>query len=219
CGYKAIVKKLVRANGALHWILAPSPSLRRHKSVSRVIISFDVEHDVFKQVPLAPGLQESLMWDSNINSTSLASRLGNLDECLSVILGDLLSVDKQTEISIWVMKEYGVRESWTKMYSITRPMMTSIKKTAWDLTVWDFIHGLIIFLKDDGSLVLYDPRHKIARDMDTGGLLSKDYYSGQYCMEMYLESIVSLNSGTYLGQDATRSCRRPTLSEKCLTKF
>ncbi|KAI3850508.1 hypothetical protein MKW98_000318, partial [Papaver atlanticum] len=75
-------QKQVSANGNLHWIREPRDSgTQRNASVSRVVVSFDVEHDAIEEVPLSSGLQESLIYyDRSVSS------LGNLDGCLSVIL-------------------------------------------------------------------------------------------------------------------------------------
>ncbi|KAI3957194.1 hypothetical protein MKW92_016741 [Papaver armeniacum] len=199
----SVNQMLFRASGALHWMQAPCASLPQgNESVPMAIVSFDVEHDIFKQVPLTSGLQELLISDDPNKSYTAASRLGNFDGCLSVILGNFFSIFKAGEVSIWVMKEYGVRESWTKMYSVTNhSMMRSMRYLK--MVLWDFIHGMLLFLKDDSKLVLYDPKHELAIDMDIGGFSPEDYYSG--CMETYLESFVSLNSGTYLGQNVITS--------------
>ncbi|KAI3838513.1 hypothetical protein MKX03_014015 [Papaver bracteatum] len=185
-------QKQVSANGILHWIRAPRGNATQgNASVSRVVVSFDVEHDAILDVPLSSGLQESL---THSIRSKLNSSLGNFDGCLSVILGRFFQ-GQHSEISIWVMKAYGVRESWTKLYTIASHSMISISYFRMD--VWGFVHGMILFLKDDRSLVLYDPEHGIARDMGTGGLPAEHYRIGS--TETFTESIVSLNSGTYLG--------------------
>ncbi|KAI3903325.1 hypothetical protein MKW98_031979 [Papaver atlanticum] len=67
---RCTVQNLIRASGALHWIQAPCASLaQEHKSISRVIVSFNVEHDIFKQVPLNSGLQELLISDDPYKSS------------------------------------------------------------------------------------------------------------------------------------------------------
>lgn len=119
-----IGQMLFRASGALHLMQASCASLPQgHESVPIVILSFDVEHDIFKKVPFTSGLQELLISDDPNKSYTAASRLGNFDGCFSVKLGNLFSIFKAGEVSIWVMKEYGVRESWTKMYFVTNHSM------------------------------------------------------------------------------------------------
>ncbi|KAI3903324.1 hypothetical protein MKW98_031978 [Papaver atlanticum] len=189
---------LFRASGDLHWMQALSASLPQgHDSVPIDIVYFDVEHDIFKQVPITSGLQESLVSDDPNKSFRAASRLCNFDGFLCVIIGNFFSILNHGEISILVMMEYGVRESWTKTYTITNcSMMQSIRYLK--MVVWVFILGMILFIKDDSSLVLYDPKHKIVMDMDIGGLSMDDYYPG--CMEKYLQRFIYLNSSNYLGE-------------------
>ena len=60
------------------------------------------------------------------------------------------------DFSIWVMKIYGVEESWTKEIVIARnspkPDFRTIRPMMMD--------GNILILRDDETLELYDPRRK-----------------------------------------------------------
>ena len=60
------------------------------------------------------------------------------------------------DFSIWVMKIYGVEESWTKEIVIARnspkPEFRTIRPMMMD--------GNILILSDDETLELYDPRRK-----------------------------------------------------------
>ncbi|KAK9932993.1 hypothetical protein M0R45_020208 [Rubus argutus] len=83
-------------NGYLHWVGLPTNG-------SRFIYAFDVERECFQQIPLPP-------WTLDNNLTKC--NLGVLNGCLSI------TVSSSFNISVWVMKDYGVKESWTKELDI-----------------------------------------------------------------------------------------------------
>lgn len=88
----------VFVSGALHWAVTPlSPS-----SEKVVIVAFDLESEKYRVVPHPDGVD---------NNTYM--NVGVLGGCLSVICSCF-----RVGLSIWVMKEYGVKESWVKLISI-----------------------------------------------------------------------------------------------------
>ncbi|KAM1227612.1 hypothetical protein ACFX2I_006852 [Malus domestica] len=97
-------------NGTVHWVTTrhkhqPGPGLH--------IVSFDVAEEKFKEIE-RPGC-------------------GSLDICnfhLVVIYGCLSAVvcHDRGQIDIWVMKEYGVKESWTKEYVIRDRLFRSLSQ-------------------------------------------------------------------------------------------
>ncbi|KAK9903126.1 hypothetical protein M0R45_001265 [Rubus argutus] len=86
-------------HGALHWVSVAS------FSVSIVIRSFDFEREEF-EVVLPPG--------------NFGGREKQFSECVKVgVLRDSLVLcvytDDPSKFDLWVMKDYGVQESWTKI--------------------------------------------------------------------------------------------------------
>ncbi|KAK9292742.1 hypothetical protein L1049_020722 [Liquidambar formosana] len=85
-------------NEALHWIAHDDNS-------SKLICAFDIGNEQFKTIPLPPiSFSEqgrAIDW----------SNLGVLGGCLYIYAGEK---DVPQFVEIWVMKEYGVKESWTK---------------------------------------------------------------------------------------------------------
>ncbi|KAL6194109.1 hypothetical protein ACLB2K_035193 [Fragaria x ananassa] len=84
-------------NGYLHWIG------RTTLVGSRFIYAFCIESESFKELPLPP-------WTVDSNKTRC--NLGVLNGCLSII------VDLDCNVNVWVMKDYGVKESWAKELDI-----------------------------------------------------------------------------------------------------
>lgn len=88
----------VYLNGLVHWIFGIGPL-----QASRVICAFDVESERFEELPLPP---------SSFRLGRAELELGVLKGCLTV------NVCYKNQINVWVMKEYGVKESWSKEYKI-----------------------------------------------------------------------------------------------------
>ncbi|KAK4415217.1 hypothetical protein Salat_2628900 [Sesamum alatum] len=120
---------------------------------------FDVRNEVFGEMRL-PGL------DRDLDSSACA------DTSISVVRGSLcvLVAKSRTDLScdVWVMKEYGVVESWTKQFSVV--LQEGITKCV-ELTVGGKIlcctkkgeHGNVYGHEElrheplPSQLVLYDP--------------------------------------------------------------
>ncbi|XP_057495640.1 F-box/kelch-repeat protein At3g06240-like [Actinidia eriantha] len=88
-------------NGALHWLVSPPEG-------TPAIVSFDLATEILFQEVVPPPCQGFA--DFTIQSVGVSGGY------LSVLGGD------HTRMEIWVMKEYGVRESWTKQVFRTPPV-------------------------------------------------------------------------------------------------
>ncbi|KAL8051735.1 hypothetical protein ABFX02_06G167400 [Erythranthe guttata] len=83
-------------NGAIHYLAGE----REHKLGVRynIIAAFDLEHDVFDEMPLPSGY--------NVGRFGF-DKLVVFEGCLCVV-----DSRRNVEIDVWVMKEYGLAESW-----------------------------------------------------------------------------------------------------------
>ncbi|XP_050229399.1 F-box protein CPR1-like [Mercurialis annua] len=91
----------VHTGGALHWVVCRFDDSTRKK---RVILAYDVGTDELRELP-QPDYSAS---DCYINISLLGTWL-----CLCANYGN-----QGLDFDVWVMKEYGVKESWTKLFSI-----------------------------------------------------------------------------------------------------
>ncbi|XP_042486089.1 F-box protein CPR1-like [Macadamia integrifolia] len=123
-------------NGALHWFAIRS-------SRPDTIVSFDVGDEKFRKIP------QPLFGDD-----------GFLKK-LEVLGGFLCMICTyyDNRVKIWVMKDYGVRESWIKHFSISQPMVVGNFKHLKPLGFTK--SGEILLEMHDGKLVLYDPERKL----------------------------------------------------------
>ncbi|PQM37089.1 F-box protein [Prunus yedoensis var. nudiflora] len=88
-------------NGFLHWIG------RRRSEGSLLICAFDIESEHFRELPLPP---------CSLDLKKTRVQLGVLKGWLCLI------ISSRVKINVWVMKDYGVKESWTKEHEIRDPL-------------------------------------------------------------------------------------------------
>ena len=82
-------------SGAINWLTSIDP----HRQSAGFIVSFDLEKESCQKV-LPPD-------DEGVDTSNLI--LGVLRDFLCIISGN----------DVWVMKEYGIQESWTKLFTLS----------------------------------------------------------------------------------------------------
>ncbi|KAJ4982332.1 hypothetical protein NE237_033169 [Protea cynaroides] len=92
----------VLANSALHWFADREP--RPNSASSEFIASFDLQDEEYRELPLP---------DSDFVKNNVDMNLGVLGGQLCVLCSFL-----RIRVEVWLMKEYGVRDSWEKQFSI-----------------------------------------------------------------------------------------------------
>ena len=149
-------------SGNLHWLIRPLRYRPR-----REIISFDLADEQFKEVPKPEVVRF-------YNSSYLAELNGRLSGVLCLNYG---------ELDIWVMKEYGVKESWVKEFHIGRYVPKALEVEL-DRRVFDQVSKIasryrhkynrvlsvvrsdeILIEKQGRALVLYDPNSGEFKDL------------------------------------------------------
>ncbi|XP_059653866.1 F-box protein CPR1-like [Cornus florida] len=170
-------------NGSLHWLVTRKPKSDR----SILIAAFDLGVEEYRLVPLPDYMNGDLVM--NVDA---------LGGCLCVVCnyyGD------QTDI--WVMKEYGVRESWTKLFSVTQSIMISPFFYLMPLA-YSKSGGEVLLQKDNASLFWYDLRKEKVSNIRIHGL--------KYFVEAYIcvESLVPLHG------DGGRDCKKQQTRKKMM---
>ncbi|PIA46187.1 hypothetical protein AQUCO_01500006v1 [Aquilegia coerulea] len=104
-------------NGYIHWQGSANPRTYIGK-----IIAFDIEGESFIEVPLPESISSKKKASFNMNVAEFEGQL-----CL-------VSYDEtrySNKNDIWVMKDYGLKESWTKLFSIEmlKSLFNKILKT------------------------------------------------------------------------------------------
>ncbi|KAK9130522.1 hypothetical protein Sjap_011009 [Stephania japonica] len=158
-----VTGKLV--NGAIHWEGSPSDAM----DMSFFIISFDIGNEEFREVPL-PEFKNGKEW----------ARMAVLDGHLCILRYRALGLE------VWVMKNYGVRESWTMFFSIGQPVYIPRKELISPLCILK--NGEILVNKQGKCLMLYNPKDGRVRNICIRGLSKWNE------MEIYVESLVTLKT-------------------------
>ncbi|XP_059450215.1 F-box/kelch-repeat protein At3g23880-like [Corylus avellana] len=179
----------VFVNGASHWI-AHTP--RDEGTFRNVIVAFDMGDEVFREIAVPNCFVGKLYL-----SMSVTVRDGLL--CLVPFN------ERETEqsFSIWIMKEYGVGESWTKLFSI--PISVRLKRV-----VAFRKNGELLITDRNGQLLSYEPNIQLATYLGFG--MSWHSASGTcfteswFYWDKYMESLILLNANT--SDSSARKFRR-----------
>ncbi|XP_062015171.1 F-box/kelch-repeat protein At3g06240-like [Rosa rugosa] len=149
-------------NGSIHWLVC-----RNYNDVpSMVLLSFVLADEEVQEIPLPP----DFLVDFNIEDETYF--LDVFQECLCV--------GKNDAFEFWVMKEYGVMKSWTKIsisFPCTEGLHSGFMKKPHHLLLDLHQHRLVMYNFDDGS----------SRNLSVGKSSKVDFVG------CYLESLVSPN--------------------------
>ena len=149
-------------SGTVNWFAFDVPNNCR-----REIVSFDLEKESFK-ILSQPNLEKD-SWN-----------LGVLKDCLCIFSHNDIFVD------VWIMKEYGNKESWTKLYNISY-MGVPISHAYGNVLYISEDNQMLVDLMREGNkrkIVLYNSKNGILnfREIEIGHLMSPN---------VYIESLVS----------------------------
>ncbi|KAI5660771.1 hypothetical protein M9H77_20094 [Catharanthus roseus] len=127
-------------NAAVHWIAYQPREKINGGSFCSLIIAFSMDNEKFNEIMLPDALANELARNLTIKTYK---------DSLAVIKYERGLVN--SSCTVWVMKEYGVVESWTRMYSIDlvgkRDRVVGFRK-----------NGHILVSRESGELATYDPK-------------------------------------------------------------
>lgn len=151
CGY--LGTNGVFACGALHWVVSrncTSEEFNRNGSSEEfnVVVALDLAVEDYNEVALPE------FGDRNFNL-----EVGALGDCLCVVANY-----SNVQSDIWVMKEYGMKDSWCKLFSVMREQMHGLGRS---LRPLGYSKGgsEVLFEQDKVNLFWYDLKTKIVTDV------------------------------------------------------
>ena len=165
----------VSLNGAIHW-LARAPLLRN------VIVVFDMGDKVFREMAVPKSL-EGVEQDLNMGVVVV-------DGLLALVSCNLWQ--GESSYTVWVMKEHGEAESWTKLFDIVGVRLGRVlgfRK-----------NGEVVVVSKAGKLLSYEPSCQKTLDPDIRGGIDSFY------LDNHIESLVLLNvEDGVMGRQASSS--------------
>ncbi|KAF9598252.1 hypothetical protein IFM89_026083 [Coptis chinensis] len=173
-------------NGAVHWI-----GNDREKNLLFRVISYNIVDKVFHEFLGPVSVEESGM------------KLGVLGGELCV----LCCYYHDDIINLWVMKNYGLSDSWMKLFSMEKSVLNSFPDPSSFISHRHinprplcFTKSGEVLLRERGKLVLYDPERKIARTPNIG------FISTWHEMDIVIHfaSLVPLNSSSGTSKSINR---------------
>ncbi|KAK9287766.1 hypothetical protein L1049_016206 [Liquidambar formosana] len=152
-------------NGVLHWFVEREID----QDLLGAIVSFDLAAEKFDEVLLLP--------DPDVVNISIRD-FRVLGEYPSIVCSNF-----DDYVEIWVMKEYGVKASWTKVVTIeseTAPIYED-----WVAALWFSKNDEVLIDVDGKILAMYNPKEKTRRNLMVHGDCA------WFETFMYVESLVS----------------------------
>ncbi|XP_026436190.1 F-box protein CPR1-like [Papaver somniferum] len=120
-GLNACFKPRVLVNRDFHWLA------ERPEDSSGFIVSLDISNEIFKETELPI--------DTSEEDDLCFHEMGALEGCLCLIEG------LENHVNIWVIQNYGVRESWTLRYTFKSHRLVNDNVRL----MWSFKSGEILF--------------------------------------------------------------------------
>lgn len=146
----------VFVNGCIHWLAS------RTTDYKSAIVAFDLLEEKFREVPPP----------SSVDSDKFVFNY-------LALLGGCLCMFNENQTYVWMMKEYGVQESWTK-FTIDDLHATEIKLLCL------LGQEKLVLLKDDEQLVMYNFKEGTWKDVAVHGA-SEDLH----VEASFVESLIS----------------------------
>lgn len=162
-------------SGSLHWVV-------RRANSHYEILAFNITSEVFHVITLPRCLAKKNQLNMNVTafkgSLSLVPNNYNL-------WGE--------EYSVWIMKEYGMPESWTKMFNIKFDGPGQVSRV-----IAFRKNGEVLYTSDEGKLYSYEPNTRKTQDLNFGSNLCQlsPCAPRSYYIDTYMESLVLLNASS-----------------------
>nr|XP_043629746.1 F-box/kelch-repeat protein At3g23880-like [Erigeron canadensis] len=155
----------VFSNGFLHWMATPTPREYNEPIYLCTIVSLDLDNKTHGEV-------SQPMYDED----GKVGTLGALGEWLCVLCDY-----RVTCADLWVMKVYGVEDSWTRLASITYPADISSPYYDWPL-----------FIGKDGTILLHSGWNLVVCNTNDGSFSNiKKFGRCTTNATIFVESLVS----------------------------
>ncbi|XP_022734350.1 F-box/kelch-repeat protein At3g23880-like [Durio zibethinus] len=168
---------MVFVNGVVHWIACERVNNHGRSRFKFLLLGFDLGYEVFKEVMLPDSL-------SNLHERS-EMYVMPYGELSSIAVIELALYEK---CNIWVMKEYGMVETWTNMFSFRiigngpMPRILGFKK-----------NGDLILMGYNDLQVVSNELQVVSTEPESGEINGFGIWGMYACVFSYMESLVLLD--------------------------
>ncbi|KAM7523286.1 hypothetical protein LguiA_013188 [Lonicera macranthoides] len=176
----------VLANGALHWVVNRK---RRWGDFSSgdLIAAFDLRTEEYRLVP-----------QPEYSTKDFYMNVDVLEGCLCVLFKNYSSV-----FEMWVMEDYGVEKSWTKLISFVDPHVHWFSHIVLPVA-YSKSREQVLLLQDYRCFVWYDLTTKRKVKVDIGGMPER--FHSHVCLESLVQLIGGVERGRKFQKTETVSC-------------
>jgi F-box interacting protein len=164
-------------NGAIHWVQDYETNQQQEEEEEEEeecivsIVALDMADESFRNLEIRQTRREC--------PPRISKYHGDGDQCWLA----LFEFVSHSSYNLWVMKEYGVAESWTKLFNVC--LLSPVEGPC--IRPFGFTKsGQVAVKLGDGTLKSYDPKDKQFRDFGNRGY---EYYF----MDSFVESLVLLD--------------------------
>ncbi|CAN0907892.1 F-box protein CPR1 [Linum grandiflorum] len=183
----------VFVGGAINWVAFKRGDLDGRE----VIIGINLESNECKEIPQP----EYATWNGFL-------QLGELRKSLCII-----DNTRWKHVDVWVMKEYGVKESWSKLFTIPFQKMMP----------FDFVMRPLGFSRDGGSVLLqldcerlvwYDLNKGSVKEVTVSGFLESGYLDATVCFGSLVPPRGKLNSAQVTTDKQQKTNKMKNITKK-----
>ncbi|KAL7244348.1 hypothetical protein ACSBR1_016565 [Camellia fascicularis] len=164
---------------ALHWVVSRN---YESDSVTFLVAAFDLTNKEYRLIP-----------QLEFSDEDFYICVGELDGCLCIFCDY-----DQVRFDVWVMKDYGVKEPWSKLFSIAKPqgirLFDSVTPVAYSKS-----GGEVLLVQDNNNLIWFDLEHKTVKHINIHGLPKL------FVTNMCVESLVPLKGEGETREEAERT--------------
>jgi molecular chaperone HtpG len=160
----------VYTNGVCHWWARTNHSPNISPNVEECLVSFDFSNEALITTPMPSYLDVSIPSDYDRSYRFVERQLVILNESIALIsITDL----ERTTIHISILGEFGVKESWTKLFTIP-----CIPASIHYFIGVGSLSNIVFVKKNDGKLACIDLNTKIIEEVDVK--VERHVFVGKY---------------------------------------
>ncbi|KAL6197844.1 hypothetical protein ACLB2K_027637 [Fragaria x ananassa] len=153
----------ILASGCVHWVVTRTPELETGQPATEIVAGFDLVKETFGEVPM-PEMDRKCQID-----------VGYLEGWLCIV-----AKYEDVGVDVWSMKQYGVKESWCKLFTVKQVQGVRRPKSIRPL-VYSKNGRQVLLEQNHEDLVWFDLESQMVKSVKIRGL--PDLFEATVCAE------------------------------------